>query len=156
MAADSGHFEKKSADTGDQGIPTSSLPDIIFMLLIFFMVSTVMRETDVKVKTSLPQAESLEKIEQKRLISYIYIGPKKQNVKGSGQTGVQVDDALIQDVSNVQGIMQRQIEEEPRLIVSFKVDQQAESGILRDVEQQLRDANALRINYASNQENQGG
>ena len=69
---------------------------------------------------------------------------------------MQVDDALIQDVSNVQGIMQRQIEEEPRLIVSFKVDQQAESGILRDVEQQLRDANALRINYASNQENQGG
>ena len=156
MNAESGHFEKESADAGDQGIPTSSLPDIIFMLLIFFMVSTVMRQTNVKVKTSLPQAQSLEKIEQKRLISYVYIGPKKGNVKGSGQTGVQVDDALIQDVSNIQGIMQRKIEEEPRLIVSFKVDQEAEAGMLRDVEQELRDANALRINYASNQEEQGG
>jgi biopolymer transport protein ExbD len=155
MSAVAGHFEKKSADAGDEGIPTSSLPDIIFMLLIFFMVSTVMRQTDVKVKTTLPQAESLEKIEQKRLISYVYIGPKKQNVKGSGQTGIQVDDALINDVSNIQAIMERKVKNEPRLIVSLKVDENAESGILRDVEKELRQANALRINYASSGENQG-
>lgn len=142
-------FSKKSADTGDQGIPTASLPDIIFMLLIFFMVSTVLRETDVKVQTTLPPAESLEKIEQKRLISYIYIGPKKDRLEGAGQTGVQVGDALIGDVNNVQAIMQNRVQEEPRLIVSLKIDENAESGILRDVEQQLRKANALRINYAS-------
>ena len=149
-----GHFEKKSAKTEDQGIPTASLPDIIFMLLIFFMVSTVMRQTDVKVRTTLPSAESLEKIEQKRLITYVYIGPKKQNVQGSGQTGIQVDDALIQNVSNVQPIMQQKVENEPRLIVSLKVDESAESGVLRDVEQELRQARALRINYASTSENQ--
>ena len=149
-----GHFEKKSAKTEDQGIPTASLPDIIFMLLIFFMVSTVMRQTDVKVRTTLPSAESLEKIEQKRLISYVYIGPKKKNVEGTGETGIQVDDALIQDVSNIQPIMQNKIEEEPRLIVSLKVDGEAKSGVLRDVEQELRQANALRINYASTSENQ--
>ena len=150
-----GHFEKKSAEAGDQGIPTASLPDIIFMLLIFFMVSTVMRQTDVKVRTTLPQAESLEKIEQKRLITYVYIGPRKKNVQGAGQTGVQVDDALIQNISNIQPIMQQKVEEEPRLIVSLKVDEMAESGVLRDVEQELRQANALRINYASTKENQG-
>jgi biopolymer transport protein ExbD len=148
----SGHFEKSSADAGDEGIPTSSLPDIIFMLLIFFMVSTVMRETDVKVRTTLPQAESLEKIEQKRLISYVYIGPKKGNVEGSGQTGIQVDDALIENVANIQAVMERKVTNEPRLIVSLKVDENAESGVLRDVEQELREANALRINYASTSE----
>lgn len=147
-------FQKKSATT-DQEISMASMPDIIFMLLIFFLVSTVMRDTDIKVRTTLPSAKSLEKIEQKRLISYIYIGPKKQNMENPGETGIQVDDALIQDPTTIQAIMQNKVEEEPRLIVSLKVDEGAESGVLRDVEQELRQANALRINYASTAENQG-
>ena len=65
----SGHFQKKA--TTKQDIPTASLPDIIFMLLIFFMVSTVLRETTVQVRTTLPQAEALTKIDQKRLVSYL-------------------------------------------------------------------------------------
>ena len=147
------HFKKKSAST-DQGIPMASLPDIIFMLLIFFMVSTVLRETDVKVRTLLPEAEALTKIEQKRLVSYIYIGPRKDPDQANqfGPTAVQVDDAIIQDQRAIRTIMNSKIGEQPRLIVSLKVDEESEMSILNDVQQELREAGTLRINYSSRQE----
>ncbi|MFB3133563.1 MAG: ExbD/TolR family protein, partial [Rhodothermales bacterium] len=64
-----GHFKKKSKSEPE--ISTASMPDIIFMLLIFFMVTTVLREQEVQVRTILPKAEALTKIEQKRYVSYI-------------------------------------------------------------------------------------
>ena len=114
-----GHFQKKTKTKED--IPTASLPDIIFMLLIFFMVSTVLRETTVQVRTALPSAEALTKIDQKRLVSYIYIGPRKLDGNRLGETGVQIDDALVEDLGNVRAIMYRKLLEQPRLIVSLKV-----------------------------------
>ncbi len=66
-------FTKKRSNT-KQEIPTASMPDIIFMLLLFFMVATTLREVDVYVKFKLPEAEAIEKIENKRLISYIWVG----------------------------------------------------------------------------------
>ena len=86
----SAHFKKKSANT-KQEIPTASLPDIIFMLLIFFMVTTVLRETELLVNVSIPAAEAIEKIDQKRLIQYVYIGPEKLE-SGLGDPAVQIDD----------------------------------------------------------------
>ncbi|MDE2996174.1 MAG: biopolymer transporter ExbD [Bacteroidota bacterium] len=146
----SGHFQKKA--TTKQDIPTASLPDIIFMLLIFFMVSTVLRETTVQVRTTLPQAEALTKIDQKRLVSYLYIGPRKLDGNRLGETGVQIDDALVEDLTNVRIIMYRKLIEQPRLIVSLKVDQTSEMGIVLDVQQELREAGTLRINYSSRRE----
>lgn len=146
----SGHFQKKTKTK--QEIPTASLPDIIFMLLIFFMVSTVLRETTVQVRTTLPQAEALTKIDQKRLVSYIYVGPKKLDGNRLGETGVQIDDALVEDLSNVRTIMYRKLIEQPRLIVSLKVDETSEMGIVLDVQQELREAGTLRINYSSRRE----
>ena len=61
-------FNKKRANT-KQEIPTSSMPDIIFMLLLFFMDATTLKEFDVMVKYKLPEAEAIEKIENKRLVS---------------------------------------------------------------------------------------
>lgn len=66
-------FQKKRATT-KQNIPTASLPDIVFMLLLFFMVTTTLREVDVLVKFRLPEAKAIQKIENKRLISYIWVG----------------------------------------------------------------------------------
>lgn len=67
------------------GINTASLPDIVFILLFFFMVATRMRETDIKVKQVLPQATEMEKLEKKDLLSYIYIGaPEKRYQKELG------------------------------------------------------------------------
>ncbi|NNE34572.1 MAG: biopolymer transporter ExbD [Rhodothermales bacterium] len=139
---------KKKART-KQDIPTASLPDIIFMLLIFFMVTTVLRENEVRVRTTLPQAEALTKIDQKRLVSYIWIGPEKLENFKVGPTAVQIDDALIEDVAGIRTIMYRKLTEQPKLIVSLRVDETSEMGIVQDVEQELRKGGTLRINYST-------
>lgn len=145
------HFKKKTAKT-NQSIPTASLPDIIFMLLIFFMVTTVLREQDLLVRTVLPQAEAIDKIEEKRLVSYLYIGPKKLDGTAVGETAIQIDDALIDDLTNIRTIMYEKLLDEPRMIVSLRVDGDAESGTLVDVQQELREAGTLRINYSTKRE----
>jgi len=141
------HFTKKSKAKPE--ISTASLPDIIFMLLIFFMVTTVLRETTVQVRTILPQAEALTKIEQKRYVSYIWMGPEKLIGNRFGETKVQIDDALVDDLATIRLIMYRKLTEEPRLIVSLRVDEESEMGIVTDVQQELRKAGSLRINYSS-------
>lgn len=141
------NFKKKAATK--QEIPTASLPDIIFMLLIFFMVTTVLRETTVQVRTMLPSAEALTKIDQKRLVSYIWIGPRKLADNRIGDTGVQIDDALIEDLTTVRMIMYGKLVEQPKLIVSLRVDQKSEMGIVLNVQQELREAGTLRINYST-------
>ena len=146
----SSHFQKRTANT-EPGFTTASLPDIVFMLLIFFMVSTVLRETDLKVQTQLPSAEALTKIDQKRLISAVYIGPIKQGEK-KGQTAVQIDDALIENTSAIRNIMYGKLQEQPKLIVSMKVDRESQMKIVNEVQQELREAGTLRINYSSTRE----
>lgn len=141
------HFKKKSKAKPE--ISTASLPDIIFMLLIFFMVTTVLREQEVMVRTQLPKAEALTKIEEKRYVSYIWMGPEKLAGNRFGETKVQIDDALIDDVVNVRTIMYRKLLDQPRLICSLRVDEESEMGIVTDVQQELRKAGTLRINYSS-------
>lgn len=144
-------FQRRSTDT-DPEFTTASLPDIVFMLLIFFMVSTVLREQNIKVRTRLPKAEALTKIDQKRLISKIHIGPVKTG-EDQGQTAIQIDDALIENRKAIRNIMYNKLQEQPKLIASLKVDRESEMGIVNDVQQELREAGALRINYSSNREN---
>ncbi|PSQ96855.1 MAG: biopolymer transporter ExbD [Bacteroidetes bacterium SW_7_64_58] len=143
-------FQRRSSSTEPE-FTTASLPDIVFMLLIFFMVATVLRETNIKVRTQLPQAEALTKIDQKRLISKVHIGPLKRG-ENQGDTAIQIDDALIEDRRAIRQIMYTKLQEQPKLIVSLKVDQESEMGIVNQVQQELREANALRINYSSNRE----
>ncbi len=143
-------FQRRSSESEPE-FTTASLPDIVFMLLIFFMVSTVLRETDIKVRTELPQAEALTKIDQKRLISKVHIGPLKRG-ENEGETAIQIDDALIENQQAIRQIMYNKLQEEPRLIVSLKVDQESEMQIVNEVQQELREANALRINYSSTRE----
>lgn len=145
------HFKKKSAKSSPS-IPMASMPDIIFMLIIFFMVTTVLRETEIQVRTTLPRAEALTKIDQKRLVSYMYIGPLKLADNQLGDTSIQIDDALIEDLPSVRSIMYRKLLDQPKLIVSLRVDQSSEMGIVIDVQQELREAGTLRINYSSKPE----
>jgi biopolymer transport protein ExbD len=119
------------------------------MLLIFFMVTTVLRENTVQVRTMLPRAEALTKIDQKRLVSYVYVGPKKLEGLRVGDTAVQIDDALIDDVGQIRTVMYRKLLEQPKLIVSLRVDQESEMGIVMDVQQELRQAGTLRVNYST-------
>lgn len=144
-------FQRKTSDTEPE-FTTASLPDIVFMLLIFFMVSTVLREQNIKVRTQLPQAEALTKIDQKRLISKIHIGPLKKG-ENEGNTRIQIDDALIENQNAIRTIMYNKLQEQPKLIASLKVDQESEMEVVNEVQQELREAGALRINYSSNREN---
>lgn len=141
-------FKKKQAET-KQAVPTSAMPDVVFMLLIFFMVTTVLREVELQVQVEYAQAENIQKIEQKRLVSYVYIGPQRLGNNRLGETKVQIDDTLVDDMGAIRNIMYEKIMEEPRLIVSLKVDQNSEFGIITDVQQELRHAGTLRINYST-------
>jgi len=85
-------FRKKGGkDT--PGISTASLPDIIFMLLFFFMVTTVMRETELLVKVASPSAKEVQKLEKKSLVSFIYVGEPVQSKLGTN-TRIQLNDAF--------------------------------------------------------------
>ncbi|MFV1981404.1 MAG: ExbD/TolR family protein [Rhodothermia bacterium] len=139
------HFKKKA--TAKQEIPTASLPDIIFMLLIFFMVTTVLREVTIQVQTKLPKAESVQKIEQKRLVSYVYAGPIKTGAD-AGTVAIQIDDALV-ELTTIRLVMYQKLIEQPRLIVSLRVDEVAEMGLVTDIQQELRQAGTYRINYST-------
>ena len=141
-------FKKKNA-TAKQEVPTTAMPDIVFMLLIFFMVTTVLREVTLQVRVELTRAENIEKIEQKRLVSYLYIGPEVVGSNVYGETKVQIDDALIDEMTFIRRIMYDKLLEQPKLIVSLRVDRESEMGIVTDVQQELRQAGTLQINYST-------
>tara|TARA_R100001143_G_C3361275_1_gene136326 strand:+ start:40377 stop:40823 length:447 start_codon:yes stop_codon:yes gene_type:complete len=144
-------FKKKQANT-KQSVPTSAMPDVVFMLLIFFMVTTVLREVELQVQIDYASAENIEKIEQKRRVSYVYIGPERLGGGRLGETKVQIDDALVDDINAIRNIMYDKLLEQPRLIVSLRVDSDSEFGIITDVQQELRHASTLQINYSTRRE----
>lgn len=144
-------FKKKRASTS-QDVPTSAMPDVVFILLFFFMVTTVLREVELKVHLDYATAENIEKIERKRLVSYIYIGPERLANNQQGETAIQIDDAIVEDVYAIRTIMYDKLLEQPELIVSLRVDEDSEFGVITDVQQELRHANTLRINYSTRRE----
>jgi len=146
------HFKKKQAGT-KQEVPTSAMPDVVFMLLFFFMVTTVLREVTLKVKIDLTQASNIEKIEEKRLVSYIYIGPERLPGNKLGNDKVQIDDSIQEDIGAIRQIMYDKLLEEQRMIVSLRVDESSEFGLLTDVQEELKQAQTFRINYSTKSEN---
>ncbi len=135
------------------GISTASLPDIIFMLLFFFMVVTVMREDDPKVKISKPSATETEKLEKKNLVDYINVGPPT-DIRYGTEPKIQLDDAFA-DVAEIPiwikaNRERRQEAEKPLITTSMKVDRDVRMGIVTDIKQELRESNALKINYSVN------
>lgn len=145
------HFKKKQAGT-KQEVPTSAMPDVVFMLLFFFMVTTVLREVTLKVKIDLTQASNIEKIEEKRLVSYIYIGPERLPGNKLGNDKVQIDDSIQEDIGAIRQIMYDKLLEEQRMIVSLRVDESSEFGLLTDVQEELKQAQAFKINYSTKSE----
>lgn len=146
---------RKSGSKELPPISTASLPDIVFMLLFFFMVSTTMREVTLMVKVTLPAATELSKLEKKSLVSYIYVGPPhKQYQKMFGtEPRVQLNDAFA-NVSDIPDyiIAEREARDEaeiPFMVTSLKVDEYTKMGIVQDIKQELRKSAALHINYSS-------
>ena len=145
-------FKKKSESSQD--IPTAALPDIIFMLLFFFMVSTVLRETEIKVEQRIPRAEQLVKLEKKKLVTYLYIGKPKDVALGT-EPLIQANDAFIGIDGIVQWVNQEKSKlsevERDQITISMKVDNETKMGIIVDVQTELREANARKIMYATPQ-----
>lgn len=138
-------------------ISTASLPDIIFMLLFFFMATTSMKEVTYMVTIKAPEATELQTLEKKSLVRYVYIGTPKDEFKkqyGSG-TRIQLDDAFA-DVSQLEDYVVRERsamkeEEQNLLTISIKADKETKMGVVTEVKQALRRAYALKINYAAMQ-----
>ena len=146
----------KNKKKATPGISTASLPDIVFMLLFFFMVSTTMRETELLVKKPmLPHATEIKKLENKSLISYIYVAPPtKQNQGKYGKSSrIQLNDA-IGEVSDIPSFIeneraQRDPVEVPLMTTALKIDKDTKMGIVTDIKQELRKVQALKINYTT-------
>jgi biopolymer transport protein ExbD len=131
-------FRKKSKIK--LAIPTASMPDIIFMLLIFFMVATVMR-TYSGLKVKLPDAAKIQKLDvSKRHITTIWVD-KDNNIV--------MDDITVKDVKDLRNLAYQKRVDDPQLVVSLKGDQLAKMGVVNDIHQELRKGSALNVNYSA-------
>ena len=119
-------------------IPTSSMPDIIFMLLIFFMVTTVLREYS-GLPVNIPKAERIEKLKGKRHTSHIWV---------SKEGLISINDRLFA-VGDVAKIMYDIRVSDPQVIVSLKADEEAKMGLISSIHEELREADALKLNYST-------
>jgi len=143
-------FKKKKK--GLPAISTASLPDIVFMLLFFFMVSTTMRETDLVIKKPvLPTASEVKKLEHKSLVSTIYVG-KSKDARIAGDK-IQVNDKII-DIKDIPSFIfaeraLRKEEEVKFMTTSIKADKEANVGTILDIKEQLRDINALKVSFST-------
>ena len=150
-------IKKEKGDT--PGISTASLPDIVFMILMFFMVSTSMRQTDRKVKVSVPAASEIAKLERKDLASYIFIGePTSQYTAQFGtDSRIQLNDSFrtVDDIRDFIASERENLSEadRPFMTVSIKADKDTRMGIITDVKQELRRCSALKIMYGARKVN---
>ena len=147
---------KKKRKGGIPPISTASLPDVIFMILFFFMISTSMRDQDILVNTQLPDATEVQKLEKKQLVSYIYIGqpiPSEQAQWGTAPR-IQLNDSYrnTRDILEFVASERDKLSEADRaaMTIMLKADKGTRMGVVSDVKQKLREANALKISYAAN------
>ncbi|GGH70968.1 MAG: biopolymer transporter ExbD [Bacteroidetes bacterium] len=148
------HIKKEKARE-TPAVSTASLPDIVFMLLFFFMVATTMREVELKVTVGKPSATEIQKLERKDLVCYVYVGAPKTDyqAKFGTEPRVQLDDQIAA-VSEV-GFFVTQVRsdiaeaEQSKMTVSIKADGNVKMGLISDIKQELRQVNALLINYST-------
>lgn len=147
-------FQKKRGKS-KPAISTASLPDIIFMLLFFFMMVTVLRDSDLKLKVNTPEATQLTKLEEKSLVNYIYVGsPTKQYVEVYGTSPrIQLGDK-ISTVEDIPLFLEQHKVKLPeakrsRITSSLRVDGEVTMGIVQDVKTKLRKSGQLKINYSA-------
>ena len=145
----------KKRKKGIPAVNTAALPDIVFMLLFFFMVTTTMRETSLQIDTpALPSATEVKKLEHKSLVSTIYIGKAKDPKYGIGYNKIQLNDKIAsadQVPSFIINARTKVAENEiPFMTTSIKADKQSSVGTIIDIRLKLRDVNALKVSYSTN------
>ncbi|MBZ0327827.1 MAG: biopolymer transporter ExbD [Altibacter sp.] len=142
--------KKKSSEV--PAVNTASLPDIVFMLLFFFMVVTVLREDNLLVQNILPKADQVEKLQKDRAV-YIYAGkPSQRYQEKYGSEGkIQIGDKYT-DVTNIKFALTElraklRPELQDKVMVALKVDEKTNTGLVSDIKQELRELNMLKIIY---------
>jgi biopolymer transport protein ExbD len=145
-------FRKKKK--GMPAVNTAALPDIVFMLLFFFMVTTTMRETSLQIDTPrLPSALEVKKLEHKSLVTTIYVGKAKDTKYGTSFNRIQLNDKIATAdevpafIINARSKVSE--EEVPFMTTSIKADKECSVGTIVDVRLKLRDVNALKISYSA-------
>lgn len=149
--------KKKSGEL--PAISTASLPDIVFMLLFFFMVVTVLRDDNLLVQNTLPKADQVEKLKKDRSV-YIYAGkPSSRFEERYGtEPKIQIGDKYT-DLSNLKFALtesrQKLLPElQDKVMVALKVDEKTNTGMVTDIKQLLRDLNMLKIIYITSPGNE--
>ncbi|NND14875.1 MAG: biopolymer transporter ExbD [Eudoraea sp.] len=149
-----GKFNKKK-DGDLPAVSTASLPDIVFMLLFFFMTVTTMKDSSLMVQNTLPNASEVKKLEKKDRVLYIYVGkPTTQYQKVFGtEPKIQLNDKFA-SVSEVGPFILQERASKPQelqnvLTTALKVDKEANMGLIADIKQELRKVNALKVNYTT-------
>ncbi|HET7275654.1 MAG TPA: biopolymer transporter ExbD [Longimicrobiaceae bacterium] len=138
MAIQSGGFKRKSKVASE--IPDSSLADIAFLLLIFFMVTTVFR-TESEREITMPEAEATQKVDEKRKnILHVWVDPD-----GS----VFINDARV-PMENISDLVRPlYIETDQKLVVAIRADRSVQYSTINDISEELREGGALRVNFAT-------
>lgn len=136
---------------------TSSLPDLIFTILFFFMIVTTMREVTLKVKFTVPSGTELEKLEKKSAVSFIYVGPPTDQLRaqmGSG-TRIQLNDRYAEAKEVMDFIYQERqsMTDQAAQTVSIKADVHTQMGYITDIKEVLRKSWALKLNYSATKRN---
>jgi biopolymer transport protein ExbD len=143
---------KKKANV-KQDIPTSSMPDVVFMLLFFFMVTTELREQSINVQQRVPEASQLRKLQRKSLVTNLYIGEPKKTEEFGKEAKIQAEDVFIEPKDIILWVNRQKDmlaeNERDQLTVALKVDNEAKRGIIADVETELRKANARKLLYTT-------
>ena len=131
-------------------ISTASLPDIVFMLLFFFMVATVLRKNNIKVDNQLAKADQVEKLDKQKTV-FIYIGKPKAANEGK-EPRVQIGDKYVA-INEIKDVIFAEINEKIRpefqdkVSVAMKIDGKANVGVVADVKKELREANLPKVIY---------
>ena len=144
-------FKKQSKSS--QEIPTSALPDIIFMLLFFFMVTTVMREREILVEQKMPRATQLQTLKKKSLVAHFYMGAPKDARRYGAETKIQSNDVFI-DIEMIPRVVETHRadlteREAEQITMNLKIDDEVKMGMVNDVQEQFKEVNARKVLYHS-------
>lgn len=138
-----------------QEIPTSALPDIIFILLFFFMVATKIKKTDLKVDTLIPKAESTKKIDESMERVDLYIGYPMDKATYGSEPVVQAGSDFVSPqevkfyISKVLGGLPEGKNSPNNLLIYINGDEEVGMGVVTDVKQELRKIGVRNVNYAT-------
>ena len=136
---------------------TSSLPDLIFTILFFFMIVTTMREVTLKVKFVVPAGTELEKLEKKSAVSFVYVGPPTDQLRAQfgSSTRIQLNDRYAEPSEVMDFVLQERqsMSDQSAQVISIKADQKTQMGYITDIKEVLRKSRALKINYSATHRN---